>query len=333
MALLRPHAPLCYHAPHAVFFTGPPRVSAFAALDFSAIRTYGILERRHKVKIEDVPPFDPAGLSSFSEASDEIRELGKAIRTARRLGKPIVLMMGAHAIKVGLSRYLRALIEKGFITHLAGNGAVPIHDFELSTFGRTSEEVEDTLPDGMFGSVRETLQEINEAAKEGARRGEGLGESLARHLAGRRPPPGHPTVSLMLAARTRGIPFTVHAAIGTDTIYQSPLCDGAAIGQTSYLDFRILAQTLTRIGDGGVVVNLGSSVVLPEVFVKALSVARNLTGPIRGFTAAVLDMLDHYRPRVNVLQRPTRDAGRSLYVKGRFEDTVPLLVREVFRED
>ncbi|MBI2061108.1 MAG: hypothetical protein HYT87_15315 [Nitrospirae bacterium] len=302
-------------------------MSAYPHLDFAGIKTYSIRERPHKVHLTDVRPVDETLWAALPSSPAPIRELADLLRAARSKGKPMLWLMGAHSIKVGLSLVLRRLIQDGFVSHLAANGAVPIHEYELATFGRTSEEVGDTLPDGTFGMVEETLRDINRAIRDGAARGIGLGQALAEFLSEQKPP--HAEVSVLLRAREKDVPITIHAAIGTDTIYQSPHCDGAAIGQTSYLDFKILAHSISRLGDGGVVVNLGSSVILPEVFVKALSVARNVKGPIGGFTAAVFDMIDHYRPRVNVLQRPTKDGGRSLFVQGRFEQTLPQLAREL----
>ncbi|MFO7262446.1 MAG: hypothetical protein DIU52_014950, partial [bacterium] len=208
---------------------------------------------------------------------------------------------------------------------LASNGSAVIHDYELARWGGTSEDVEAGLANGTFGMAEETGREMNEAIRRGAAEGRGLGESLAEALAARRDL-AHPELSLLLAARRLGIGFTVHAALGAEIIHQHPAADGAAIGQTSYTDFRRLVAHLPRL-EGGVVLNLGSAVIMPEVFLKALTVCRNLNdGCPRRFVAADFDMIRHYRPRVNVVERPTRTGGgRGYQITGHHELMVPLL--------
>src|SRR5690606_619313 len=215
--------------------------------------------------------------------------------------------------------------ERGVITHLASNGSTVIHDYELARWGGTSEDVEAGLADGTFGMAEETGREMNEAIRRGAREGRGLGEALADALDARRDL-AHPELSLLLAARRLGIGFTVHAALGAEIIHQHPAADGAAIGQTSYADFRRLVAHLPRL-EGGVVLNLGSAVLMPEVFLKALTVCRNLNdGCPREFVAADFDMMRHYRPRVNVVERPTRTGGgRGYQITGHHELMVPLV--------
>jgi hypothetical protein len=234
-------------------------------------------------------------------------------------------MLGGHVVKTGLSPLLIHLMERGAITHLASNGSAAIHDFEMARWGGTSEDVERGLADGTFGMAEETGREMNDAIRRGAAAGSGLGESLARALE-ESDTLAAPELSLLLAARRLGIGFTVHAAVGAEIIHQHPIADGAAIGQTSMADFRRLAAHLERL-DGGVVLNVGSAVMMPEVFLKALTVCRNVHGGRpRRFVAADLDMLRHYRPRVNVVERPTRSGGGSGYqITGHHELMVPLL--------
>lgn len=234
-------------------------------------------------------------------------------------------MPGGHVVKTGLAPLLIHLMERGIITHLATNGSTVIHDYELARWGGTSEDVEAGLADGTFGMAEETGREMNEAIIDGARRGWGLGESLGRALE-QRNDLAFPDMSLLVAARRLGVAVTVHSAIGTDIIHQHPAASGAAIGETSHTDFRRLAAHLERL-EGGVVLNVGSAVIMPEVFLKALTVCRNLNGGSpRAFVAADFDMMRHYRPRMNVVERPTRTGGgRGYQITGHHEIMVPLL--------
>jgi len=211
------------------------------------------------------------------------------------------------------------------VTHVAMNGSAAIHDFELAAYGGTSEDVAAGLADGTFGMAEETGREMNAAIAEGARRERGMGEALADYLERRRSPAA-PGVSVLVACAAQGVPVTVHAAIGADIIHQHPSADGAALGSTSHRDFRRLAGVLPALHDGGVVLNLGSAVVMPEVFLKALTVARNLNGgKPTAFTACDCDMQRHYRPRVNVVERPTQAGGRGIQLTGHHEIVIPLL--------
>jgi len=237
--------------------------------------------------------------------------------------------VGGHVIKVGLGPLVRTLLARRVVTHVALNGAAAIHDFELAAFGGTSEDVESGLSDGSFGMAEETGAEMNAAIRAAAAAGEGMGEGLARALAARGSLPGR-EVSVLVAAHELGIPVTVHAAIGAEIIHQHPAADGAAIGATSHRDFRRLAVSLPTLHQGGVVLNLGSAVVLPEVFLKALTIARNLEdGRPTHFAAADFDMQRHYRPRLNVVQRPTRAGGTGYLLTGHNELLLPMLVRGV----
>lgn len=226
-------------------------------------------------------------------------------------------------MKTGVTPYLVDLLRRGYVTHLASNGSYSIHDVETSLFGRTSEDVAETLEAGIFGMVRETPEFMFAAFRQGKERREGMGECLGRALLEAKPP--HAGHSLLAQSYAASAPFTVHVSLGGDILHQHPGADGATLGELSLRDFRILAAAVGALGDGGVVVNLGSAVVMPEVFLKALTVARNVLGPVRDFTAANLDMLQHYRPAENVLRRPTLGGGRALPITGHHEILVPLL--------
>lgn len=249
----------------------------------------------------------------------------EAIAAAARQKRAVVAMLGGHIVKTGLAPLLIDLIERGVITHLAMNGSAAIHDYEIARFGATSEDVARGLVDGTFGMAEETGRGMNEAFSAGMNNAWGMGESLARAL--ETGPLSNPELSVLLSAQRRGIPLTVHAAIGAEIIHQHPAASGAAIGETSHRDFRRLAASLPDLHDGGVVLNLGSAVIMPEVFLKALTIARNLhQGKPTGFTTCDLDMQRHYRPRVNVVQRPTQGSGKGYEITGHHEIMVPMLV-------
>lgn len=304
-------------------------------IDLSEVRTVPVARRPDKVRAEEfaAPPGERTGFGDFLDSLPDILQarsflaVADAVAEAARAGNAVVVMMGGHVVKTGLAPVLIDLMERGVITHLASNGAAPLHDYEMARWGGTSEDVEAGLADGSFGMAEETGREMNEAIRRGARNGWGLGESLARGLescdADRL---AQPRLSLLLAARRLGIGFTVHAALGAEIIHQHPATDGGAIGETSHTDFRRLAAHLERL-EGGVVLNLGSAVLMPEVFLKALTVCRNVhDGRPGAFVAADFDMLRHYRPRVNVVERPTRTGGgRGYQITGHHELMVPLL--------
>jgi hypothetical protein len=258
-------------------------------------------------------------------AADHLRTVSAAIVSARRGGRAVLLLLGGHVIKVGLGPLLAEWLRRGVVTHVAMNGAAAIHDYELAAFGGTSEDVERGLADGSFGLADETGAEMNAAVTAAHAAGAGHGEGLAAALAARAELPGA-DASVLLACRRHRIPVTVHTAIGAEITHQHPSADGAAIGATSHRDFLRLAGSLPALDAGGVVLNLGSAVVLPEVFLKALAVARNLeSGRPTGFLAADFDMIRQYRPRVNVVERPTRDGGTGLMLTGHHELLLPLL--------
>lgn len=301
-------------------------------IDFNKITTYPVGLRKSKVSVEDFVKI-PDDIPEIARIIDiifpdiltgkDIREVISAIVKARKNRREVVLMMGAHAIKCGLSPLLIKLLEEGTVTHIATNGAGAIHDFEVAYSGKTSEDVAAGLEDGTFGMAEETGYYLNEAYIRGASENLGMGESVSRMIEELNPP--YKEYSLFYKAKQAGIPITVHTSIGTDIIHQHPHCSGEAIGKVSYTDFRRLADTLSKLEEG-VIFNLGSAVILPEVFLKALTVVRNLGFPVLNFTAVNLDKFDHYRPRVNVLDRPTRTGGKSYFLQGPMEILLPIIV-------
>ena len=254
----------------------------------------------------------------------DFRRVVAAIAGAAKQKSAVVVMLGGHIVKTGLAPLIIDLMNRGVITHLAMNGSAAIHDYEVARFGATSEDVARGLVDGTFGMVDETGRGMNDAFTAGMQNGWGMGEALGRALETEQL--SNPELSVLLAAARKAIPCTVHAAIGAEIIHQHPSSNGAAIGDTSHRDFRRLAASLPALHDGGVVLNLGSAVIMPEVFLKALTIARNLHGgKPTGFTTCDLDMQRHYRPRVNVVERPTAGGGKGYEITGHHEIMVPLL--------
>lgn len=297
------------------------------------VRTVPVLRRPNKVSAEEFakPPAKDRSFHAFVASLPDIlvardfRRVVDALVTAARKKRAVVAMLGGHIVKTGLTPLLVSLMERRVITHIAMNGSAAIHDFEIARFGGTSEDVAAGLKDGTFGMADETGREMNEAFIEGSKHGQGMGESLAAVL--ERSSLAHPELSVLLNARRHGVPATVHAAIGAEIIHQHPAANGAAIGDTSHRDFRRLAHSLTELHDGGVVLNLGSAVIMPEVFLKALTIARNLhDGRPQNFVTCDLDMQRHYRPRMNVVQRPTLHSGQGYEITGHHELMIPLLV-------
>ena len=271
-------------------------------LDFKKLKTYPLASRRSKVSHEAFARVGRKG-ASFRDfyrslpqflAARDLRIVVNAIVEARRRKKPVLWMFGAHVLKVGLNPLLIHLLRRKVVTALALNGAGVIHDFELAYMGCTSEDVAAALADGSFGMARETTRMINRAIRDGAKRNLGLGEAVGAMIAKSRLP--YRNLSLLATCHELGIPATVHVAIGTDIIHQQAVADGAAIGKTSLADFRKLAGVVSQLGGGGVAGNFGSAVILPEVFLKAVSVSRNLGHPVKDFTAFDFDMIRHYRP-------------------------------------
>jgi hypothetical protein len=302
--------------------------------DLTRLKTIPVAGRNNKLDpslLASVPGRN-RGFSDFLSslpdvlAARDLRAVIDGVASASRNRRGVVLLAGGHVIKVGLGPLIRRWIERGVVTHLALNGAAAIHDFELAAYGGTSEDVESGLADGTFGMSEETGRDMNGAIAAAARANQGMGEGLAAFLAARTSLPGG-EASVLLAAASHGVPVTVHAAIGAEINHQHPSADGAALGATSHRDFRRLAGSLPSLDEGGAVLNWGSAVVLPEVFLKALAIARNLESgrPVR-FLAADFDMQRHYRPAMNVVRRPTLGGGAGYMLTGHHEILIPLLV-------
>lgn len=311
----------------------------YREVDMSRLKTVPIAQRPNKVDASLLghPPGADRSFAAFWNALPDVLAAKDLRAVARRVARAagrhgVVAMLGGHVIKAGLGPLLRELVRRGVITHLALNGSAAIHDFELAAYGGTSEDVSAGLADGTFGMAEETGREMNAAIAAGAQSGKGMGEALIDYLRGRARLAA-PDVSLLLGASERGVPVTVHATIGADIIHQHPTADGGALGTTSHRDFKRLAASLPALHEGGVVLNLGSAVVMPEVFLKALTVARNLNaGKPTGFTACDCDMQRHYRPRVNVVERPTLGGGWGVQLTGHHEIMIPLLTWAVLGE-
>jgi hypothetical protein len=312
-------------------------MSRFPEADLTRLRRMPAGDRPTKVSVaEFARPLEPAAaaalLASLPDqlAARALRDVVARTAAAHRAGRPVVLMVGGHVIKVGVSPCWIELIERGVVTHVAMNGAAAIHDIEIARMGRTSEDVEAHLQTGTFGMVDETGAFMNTVAAAAARDRLGLGEAWGAALEAERAP--HRDASLLARSARRGVPATVHVALGTATIHYDPACDGAALGETSLRDFRILAATLAG-AEGAVVLNVGSAVLMPEVFLKALAVARNLGARLEGLTTVNFDQIQHYRPRVNVVERPTRAEGaRGYSLTGHHEILVPLYCAAVLSE-
>ena len=305
-------------------------------VDLGSVRTIPVARRPNKVRAEEFahPPGRDLSFAAFLAALPDVlvaRDLLRvvdAIVSAAKRERGVIVMLGGHIVKTGLAPLLIDLMRRRVITHVAMNGSASIHDFEIARFGGTSEDVAAGLRDGSFGMADETGREMNDAFVLGMREQRGMGEALARALdaADASGQLAHPELSVVLGAYRLEVPVTVHAALGAEIIHQHPAANGAAIGDTSHRDFRRLAHSISSLDDGGVALNLGSAVIMPEVFLKALTIARNLhEGRPRNFVTCDLDMQRHYRPRMNVVQRPTLDSGKGYEITGHHEIMVPLL--------
>jgi len=300
-------------------------------LDFSKLNTYSVHDRFSKVTVEHfAKPLQPGASIVDFLASLPQQLLGKdfpemldRLAASHRSGRPVIIGMGAHVIKVGLNPILIDLMERSVITGLALNGAGIVHDTEIAMVGRTSEEVEQVLGSGAFGAARETGEVINDAIKRGAARGMGLGEAIGDYLLEQEFP--HNNTSLLATARRLGVPVTVHVAIGTDIVHIHPTASGEAIGKTTYQDFKRFCSMVSDL-EGGAYINIGSAVLLPEVFLKALTVVRNLGHHVNSFTTVNMDFIRHYRTMTNVVNRPTAGGGKGYNIIGHHELMVPLLV-------
>ena len=310
------------------------RVPLIKPLALQNIKTYPLAKRYSKVKMPAfAKPWRPGGsLTRFLDglpdilAARTLREVVDEVAKARLGGKAVVVGMGAHPTKVGLNPILTDLMERRIITALALNGAVVIHDFELALMGHTSEEVDTEINTGRFGMAEETGRLINQAINRGVRKGLGLGEAVGGWIEEQRLP--NRKTSLLATAVRLGLPVTVHVAIGTDIIHMHPAVDGAALGEGSLRDFQTFAAVVAGL-EGGVYLNLGSAVIMPEVFLKAVTLARNLGHPVNRITTVNMDFLPHYRPQTNVVRRPTQNGGRGHLLIGHHEIMVPLLAAGV----
>jgi hypothetical protein len=258
-------------------------------------------------------------------AAESLRKLIRAILFARHSSKPIIWGLGGHVIKVGLSPVIVDLMKEGLVSGIALNGSAAIHDFEVAYRGATSEEVEDQIGSGRFGMARETGEFMNAAINDSTASPLGMGERLGLFINRNDPPFEHSSLSILAQAYALRIPVTVHVAIGTDIIHIHPTTSGSALGEATYHDFRLLCSLTKELHGGGVYLNVGSAVILPEVFLKAISVVRNLGFPLEEFTTANLDFIQHYRPAQNVLKRPTQNSGQAIALTGHHEIMVPLI--------
>ena len=308
----------------------------FAPIDLEKINTYELASRPSKVTVRDFA--EPVGaddsIRTFLEklpnilAVQSLREIARQIRRARSLNKPIVWGIGGHVVKTGLAPVLIDLMRHGFVSAIAANGSVLVHDTEIAIAGFTSEDVDASLGKGDFGAARETGEILNEAAKKGAADEIGLGEAMGREVSALNPP--NAEASVLCQTYRNKIPFTAHLAIGADIGHFHASSDGAALGKTSHTDFRLFCSIVREIDGGGVYLNLGSAVVLPEIFLKAVTVVRNLGYPLADFTTANFDFIQSYRPNTNVVRRPTAGgAGRGFSVTGHHEIMIPLLAAQI----
>lgn len=309
-------------------------------LALDGVQTYSLADRTSKVTVADFARSladdqnDAASLRGFLDSLPNIlavrslRGLAAQIRRARELERPIIWGIGGHVVKTGLAPVIIDLMDRGFVTAIAANGSVLVHDAEIALVGRTSEDVDASLGSGAFGAAEETGELLNDAAHDGAREQIGLGEAVGRALLKLDPP--HATASLLCAAYARRLPFTAHVAIGTDIPHFHPNVDPASLGATTHTDFRLFAELVRRLDGGGCYLNIGSAVILPEVFLKAVTLVRNLDHPLASITTANFDFIQAYRPMTNVLRRPTGDgAGRSFALTGHHEILIPLLAAEI----
>lgn len=310
----------------------PSNYDDLEPLELGDVKTYPLASRNSKVKLTDFArPVSPdASFSDFVEALPDVlavqslRKIGERMRRARELRKPIIWGIGGHVIKTGLAPLLIDLMKRGYVSAIAANGSVLVHDAEIAMNGSTSEDVDATLSEGVFGGADETGRLLNRAAQEGAADQIGLGEAVGRSLVAMKPE--HQKYSLLCAAYESKIPFTIHLTIGGDITHFHPTADGARLGATTHTDFRLLAELVGRMDGGGVYLNVGSAVVLPEVFLKCVTLVRNLGHPFSNITTANFDFIQSYRPLTNVVRRPTeKGAGEGFSITGHHELTIPLL--------
>jgi hypothetical protein len=305
----------------------------------SALRTYPLLSRKSKVSVQDFaqPSAGHGSLAKFLDslptilAGNDLRQVSAALRQAREKRKAILWGMGGHVIKVGLGPLVNDLMRRGFISGIAMNGAALVHDFEIALSGATSEDVDASLPSGEFGMATETGLFLNQIAVTATFNGIGYGEGVGKFLAARKLAQQNAAASVLLQAYKLKIPVTIHLAIGTDIPHMHPMADGAALGAASHHDFRLFCALVGKMDNGGAYLNWGSAVILPEIFLKAVTIARNQRVPLKNITTANFDFIQHYRPLQNVVKRPTaagnarNSASRGFALTGHHELMMPLL--------
>lgn len=309
----------------------------YRPVSLQKVKTYSIAKRKSKVSLSLLasPHIKGDGFGRFLDAlpdvlaASDFKSVVRAVSDARRNDRPVVLGMGAHPIKVGLSPLIGDLMRRGILTAVATNGACVVHDFELSFAGQTSEDVGKELCSGTFGMARETGKYLNNAINKGVKKGHGIGKAVGEMIF--RSKFKFRKESLFATAYELGIPATVHVAIGTDIIHMHPDANGASIGEGSFKDFKLFTSVISDL-EGGVYINLGSAVLMPEVFLKALTVARNLGNRVENITTVNMDFLQHYRPTINVLKRPTMGKGAYYALTGHHEIMFPLLAAAVIEE-
>lgn len=326
---------------HAAITIGEMSTYNYEPIDFSCIATYSLFDRPSKVTVRDfAKPLTndqaqnvAALLDSLPNllASESLRAVVSAIVEAKSKGRAIIWGFGGHVIKTGLAPILIDLMRRGFVTAMATNGSGVIHDFEIALAGWTSEDVDSALGSGAFGMAEETGRLLNQAIKQGVKEDCGVGEAVGQMLAGMNAP--YAEFSLLHEAYKRRVPVTAHITLGTDIIHIHPHADGAAIGAASYRDFKLFTSIVRELDGGGVYLNLGSAVTLPEIFLKAITVVRNLGHPLTAFTTANFDFIQHYRPQTNVVRRPVAGgAGRGYSITGHHELMIPLLAAAIISQ-
>jgi hypothetical protein len=312
----------------------------FQPIDLENINTYELASRPSKVTIDDFARVaaPEASLKDFLDGLPDIlavkhlRAVAGQIRRAKELGKPVIWGIGGHVVKTGLAPVLIDLMRRGFVSAIAANGSVLVHDTEIALVGFTSEDVDASLGTGDFGAARETGEILNAAAKSGAADGIGLGEAMGREVAAKNPP--HAGQSLLCQTFANKIPLTAHLTIGADIGHFHGSCDGASLGAASHTDFRLFCSIVKELNGGGVYLNVGSAVSLPEIFLKAVTVVRNLGFELQDLTTANFDFIQHYRPQTNVVRRPVAGgAGRGFSITGHHEIMIPLLAAEILCKD
>jgi len=307
-------------------------------IDLAKLKTYPISKRKSKVRHQDFakPLSKGANFSDFYNSLPNIlsgtnfKQVVDAIVTSFKKKKPVIAMVGSHVIKCGLNPLIIELIKRKVITAVALNGSGAIHDFEIALVGKTSEDVEEALEDGTFGMAKETALYINGAIGQAAEKDIGAGQAIGQVIGEEKL--SFRKLSILYNCVKENVTATVHIAIGTDIIHQHPSCDGANLGEASLRDFHNFIKVVSGLGDGGVILNIGSSVILPEVFLKAINVARNLGAKVKNFTACNFDMINHYRPFQNVVKRPIRSGGAGYTIIGHHEIMIPLLAQAIIEK-